>query len=273
MIRVVLYDFGLAHRYYHATDSAEKTTRAVKADVATYGTEAADVIVCVDKRNEAGHYWRQRLDPAYKDRPRDPVKDAALKNVRAALAADGVRLASSPGNEADDVIATLCLRAPPEVECVVHTADHDMIQLAGKRVRVILHQGAANVDADADYCLRNYRVHPTRLADLLAIAGDAGDNVKGIPGIGLDGAADLLEMFASPEEAIAAAAAGKPLPPGFGKVKRELLAGGLDAMKLARRLVDLNDSEARAQGIPGIAAAMPRAMRMISAMRLRRMPA
>ena len=49
-------------------------------------------------------------------------------------------------------------------------------------------------------------VTPAQVADLLALKGDAVDNIPGAPGIGDKGARDLIERFGSVEAAIERAA-------------------------------------------------------------------
>jgi len=49
-------------------------------------------------------------------------------------------------------------------------------------------------------------VRPEQVADLLALKGDAVDNIPGAPGIGDKGAKDLIERFGSAEGALEHAA-------------------------------------------------------------------
>ena len=46
----------------------------------------------------------------------------------------------------------------------------------------------------------SFGVHPEQIADFLALAGDAVDNIKGVPGVGKKTAEKLLAHFGSLEE-------------------------------------------------------------------------
>ena len=53
-------------------------------------------------------------------------------------------------------------------------------------------------------------VYPEQIVDFLTIVGDASDNIKGVPGIGEKGAAQLLEKYGTLDNIIEHAAELKP---------------------------------------------------------------
>ena len=103
----------------------------------------------------------------------------------------------SPGFEADDVIGTLSRKAAEAgCEVVIVSSDKDMLQLVTDHVSML---NPAKDDTWYDPAkVREFMgVEPHQVADLLALMGDAVDNIPGAPGIGEKGARDLLGQFGS----------------------------------------------------------------------------
>lgn len=113
------------------------------------------------------------------------------------------------GFEADDVIATLTRKARAAGYRVwICSSDKDLHGLTEASMRGEIDVGMwDNVTGEtrgpADV-LAKFGVEPRQIADLLAIAGDAGDSVPGVPGIGQGFAAALLQRFGAMELALAA---------------------------------------------------------------------
>jgi DNA polymerase-1 len=102
-----------------------------------------------------------------------------------------------PGFEADDVIGTLSRKAADAgCEVIIVSSDKDMLQLVTDRVSML---NPAKDDTWYDPAkVREFMgVEPRQVADLLALKGDAVDNIPGAPGIGEKGARDLLAQFGS----------------------------------------------------------------------------
>ncbi len=76
-------------------------------------------------------------------------------------------------------------------------------------------------------------VEPAQVADLLALKGDAVDNIPGAPGIGDKGARDLISQFGSVEAAIAHAAEVQR------KMYRESLQNNVDRIRMSKRLATI----------------------------------
>jgi len=104
--------------------------------------------------------------------------------------------------EADDVIGTLSKRAV-EAGCdvVIVSSDKDMLQLVNEHVSML---NPAKDDAwyDPPKVKEFMGVEPHQVADLLALKGDAVDNIPGAPGIGDKGAKDIIEQFGSVKAAL-----------------------------------------------------------------------
>jgi DNA polymerase-1 len=141
-----------------------------------------------------------------------------------------------PGWEADDVIATLARQAVAAGhEVVVVSADKDLLQLVNERVSVLNpgREGSGATHFDRQGVIDKFGVPPEQVIDVLALVGDAVDNVPGVPGIGDKGARDLVREYGALENVLAHA---EQVP---RKAYREgLLAHAGDA-RLSKELVTL----------------------------------
>jgi DNA polymerase-1 len=125
-----------------------------------------------------------------------------------------LRIASQ---EADDVMATLAVRAARECERVLlFTSDKDLYQLVGGPV-AMLSSGAKGEVLDATGIRERTGVPPERVADWLALVGDHVDNIPGVPGVGPKTAASLIDTFGSIEA----------LWPRLGEIRSERVRGAL----------------------------------------------
>lgn len=104
--------------------------------------------------------------------------------------------------EADDVIGTLATKAVAAgCDVVIVSSDKDMLQLVNEHVSM-LNPAKDDTLYDAPKVKEFMGVEPGQVADLLALKGDAVDNIPGAPGIGDKGARDLLAQFGSVQGAL-----------------------------------------------------------------------
>jgi DNA polymerase I len=104
------------------------------------------------------------------------------------------------GFEADDVLGTVVDRTRArDLDVVLVTSDKDMLQLVGPRVRVLApgQRAGEQVLYDADKVREKWGVGPEQIPDLLALMGDAIDNIPGVPGVGQKTAVKLISQFGS----------------------------------------------------------------------------
>jgi DNA polymerase-1 len=141
-----------------------------------------------------------------------------------------------PGYEADDTIATLARQAVEQgLKVVVVSADKDLLQLVTEDVLVLNpgREGSGSTRFDRKAVEEKWGVPPERIADVLALVGDAVDNVPGVPGIGDKGARDLVREFGSLESVLEHA----------DEVKRAAYRAGLKSHRedalLSKQLVTL----------------------------------
>src|SRR5262249_41554911 len=112
------------------------------------------------------------------------------------------------GVEADDVIATLALRARAQgMEVVIWSGDKDLLQLCGSGIYQV--DTLRDVEYTPEAVQEKFGVPPASLGDVLALMGDSSDNIPGVSGIGPGWAAKLVGQYGSVERILAAAAAGE----------------------------------------------------------------
>ncbi len=151
--------------------------------------------------------------------------------VHEACAALGVPVINAEGFEADDVIATLSRCAVQEgYDVAIVTGDKDFFQLVEDRIRVFNPRDEGTW-YDANGVREKWGVGPEQVVDVLALMGDAVDNIKGVPGIGEKGAKDLIATWGS-LDALLAHAAEVPQ-----KKYREALLAHADDARQSRELL------------------------------------
>ncbi len=100
--------------------------------------------------------------------------------------------------EADDLIGSLAMKARDRgYDVVIATSDKDFFQLIGDGIR-LFHTGR-EVMYDAKGVEEVFGLPPEKVVDVMAIWGDAIDNIPGVPGIGEKGAKSLIRDFGSLE--------------------------------------------------------------------------
>ena len=102
------------------------------------------------------------------------------------------------GQEADDVIATLAMRAKTDgLEVVIVTGDKDMLQLVGPGVTV--YDTLKEKVYEPKDVEERFGVPPGRMVELMGLMGDASDNIPGVPGIGEKTAQALIKEYGTIE--------------------------------------------------------------------------
>lgn len=177
--------------------------------------------------------FRNDIYPAYKanrqETPPDLIPQFSL--IRQACEAFDVPYIEKEGYEADDLIATYAHSQAGEVTIV--SSDKDLMQLVGGSVKML--DPIKNRLIGVDEVIEKFGVPPTQVVDVQALAGDASDNVPGVPGIGIKTAAELLQTYGTLENLLAHAGEIKQ-----AKRRETLLIHSADAL-LSKRLVSLDD--------------------------------
>ena len=130
--------------------------------------------------------------------PTPPDLKSQIPLVRRALEAYRIPVLELMGYEADDVLGTLALRAAAEgFDVVLVSADKDLMQLIGPNVSMY-HTGRNKLYGPAEVT-EDFGLPSEKVIDVLALMGDAVDNVPGVPGIGDKGAKALIQEYGTLE--------------------------------------------------------------------------
>jgi 5'-3' exonuclease len=152
--------------------------------------------VAFDESHGSGH--RHALFPAYKANrePAPPELKRQFALCREFCRHLGVSEYASAEFEADDLIGTLATRVRAEgLRVTLVTRDKDLSQLIAPGDHFWDYSDAAEY-AYEEIAAR-FGVAPERMADYLALTGDAVDNIPGVPGVGPKTAAALMARYAS----------------------------------------------------------------------------
>ena len=210
------------------------------------------VAVALDAKGPTFRHERYAEYKATRERaPEEMIEQ--LQDIRRIVRAHGIQLFEIPGYEADDVIGTLATRAREaghEVRIV--TGDKDMMQLVSDEVRLhnifkpkvdLVIEGPEEVHA-------KFGTDPEHVIDVLAIMGDASDNVPGVKGIGEKGAQKLIGEFGS------VAALLERIEEVKGKTKEKIEADR-DNLLLSLELVTIDTDVRLEPGLEAVTASEP----------------
>ncbi len=130
----------------------------------------------------------------------------AVPVIKDILEAYGIVACEVKGFEADDVIGTLALQGQAAgLNVLMVTPDKDYAQLVRPGITMCRpssgKSGLEKLDVEA-VCEKYGLAHPTQVIDMLALMGDAADNIPGCPGVGPKTAVKLLAEFENVEQLI-----------------------------------------------------------------------
>lgn len=209
---LVLIDaHAILHRAYHALPPF--TTPDGSPSGALYGLSSMLISMLGDIKPDA-------IAACY-DLPEPTFRHDAFENYKAGRAktdddlisqiiashrvfeAFGIPTYEAPGFEADDLLGTIVeqLKDSGSVRTVIVTGDMDTLQLVrDPQVSVYTQKkGAETTTYDESAVRERYGIEPLQLPDWKALAGDASDNIPGVPGIGAKGATDIIRAAGSVE--------------------------------------------------------------------------
>ncbi|MGH7742072.1 MAG: 5'-3' exonuclease, partial [Candidatus Eiseniibacteriota bacterium] len=213
MARIYVLDaLGLAYRAHYAFITRPLVNSRGEHTSAIFGFANTALKI---RREEQPDYWALAWDgpgptfrherfPDYKA-TRKPMPDelaAQLEPIEALSQAIGLPVLEVPGTEADDVMATLArLGSEAGHEVVLVTGDKDMLQVVGPHVKVMVPQTRDQYAVlDSEGVREKWGVGPESIRDVLALMGDASDNIPGVPGVGEKTAVELMKQFGSLDE-------------------------------------------------------------------------
>jgi DNA polymerase-1 len=181
---------------------------------------------------------RMALHPEYKaQRPASPPDlDRQISEIQQYLEHAGLPSCQEDGIEADDVICALCMEALKEdFDVIIASSDKDFMQLVSDRVGMLNPNDKSETIWGAAEVKAKMGVEPRHILEYLALLGDNVDNIPGVPGVGPQTAANLLNQFGSIDQIYAR----------LDEVKSERLRTALrDSEAIVRKnlnLIRLND--------------------------------
>lgn len=182
-----------------------------------------------------GPTFRDHAFEDYKANRDEMPEDLAtqLPLIKRLLEAMRTPVVKADGYEADDSIGALAKQAAEhDVDVFVVSSDKDLMQLVGDRVWFLNPTKNDMIYDDAG--VKEFMgVEPKQVIDLLALKGDAVDNIPGAPGIGEKGALQLIEAYGSVEGAMAHADEVKR------KTYRESLQNHQEQILLSKKLATI----------------------------------
>jgi DNA polymerase-1 len=145
----------------------------------------------------------------------------------------GIPLLNVPNVEADDTMGSIAQwAAHHKTHVYLCTSDKDMCQLVNDRIS-ILNTHKDNLILGPKEVEENFGVPPEKIIDLLAIIGDASDNVPGLTGFGPKTAASVLKEFGSLDNLLKNISL---LP----EKKQEVVRQEADQVRLSQKLVTID---------------------------------
>lgn len=215
MKRLFLLDaYALIYRAYYALIRSPRFTGAGFNTSAIFGfcntlddllrkENPSHIAVCFDP--PGGSTFRHEEYPDYKAQRDKQPEDitASIPYIKRILEAYRIPVIEVPGFEADDVIGTLSVLASKKgFDTYMMTPDKDYGQLVDDHVfmyRPALKGEGFEIRDSARVCEKYGISNPKQVIDLLALEGDASDNIPGCPGVGEKTARTLIEAWGSVE--------------------------------------------------------------------------
>lgn len=209
--------YALIYRAYYALIRAPRITSKGFNTSAIFGfcntldevlrkENPTHIAVCFDP---PGNTFRHEAYEAYKaqrDKQPEDITDS-IPYIKRILAAYNIPAIEVEGFEADDVIGTLSRMAEKEgFVTYMMTPDKDYGQLVTDKVfmyRPSLRGEGFEIRGPKEVCGRYLIDRPEQVVDMLALEGDASDNIPGCPGVGEKTAAKLISAWGSVENLLA----------------------------------------------------------------------
>jgi DNA polymerase-1 len=153
------------------------------------------LVVAMDSKTPT---FRSKIYPEYKAH-RPPMPDempVQINRVEQILAAMRIPILRVNGFEADDIIGTLAKKASKDgIDTYICAKDKDMYQLVDDHTYIFdIKKGDV---LDDDTLFEKYKIKPEHFIDVLALQGDASDNIPGVPLIGEMNAIKLIQEYGS----------------------------------------------------------------------------
>ena len=208
--RLLIIDaFGILYRYYFIfiknplTNSNGMNTSAIHGFMRTYfsliETYPSDyIVVAVDSTKDT---FRRKMYSEYKANRESMPDDlrAQIEPLYNLLDSMGITKIAHNEYEADDIIGTIAkANKKNNIDTLIYSPDKDIMQLVNDSTHIVSSSRENSlIEYDENGVFEKRGVAPNRIIDLLALMGDASDNIPGVKGVGEKTALKLLEEYDS----------------------------------------------------------------------------
>ena len=216
-MKLLLIDaYAMIYRAYYAFIRAPRINSRGENTSAIFGfavtlddllkkTNPTHIAVAFDPH---GPTFRHEAYPLYKAQREETPEDIrrAVPVIKQLLDAMNIVRLECPGFEADDVIGTVATQAEQQgFEVLMATPDKDYGQLVTENIAMFRpkHTGGFEQMGPREVCEKYGLSHQKQVIDLLALMGDASDNIPGCMGVGEKTAVKLLQDFGSIDNMLA----------------------------------------------------------------------
>jgi len=257
--RLFLLDaYALIFRAYYAfIKNPRKTSKGLNTSAIFGFTLALEELIRKENPSHIavvfdppGGTFRHEIFSGYKANRDETPEDIklAVPYIKEIIRGFQIPIIEVPGFEADDVIGTLAKKAEMQKFITfMMTPDKDFAQLVSEHIFMYKPKRSGNELEiwGVDEVCRNFEIsRPEQVIDILALWGDASDNIPGVKGIGEKTAQKLIHEFGSVENILL----------NLNKLKekeRQNILGSIDNLKLSKVLstiildvpVEFNEAE------------------------------
>lgn len=229
--------------YFAMSNNPMKTSKG--KNVSTVHGVANQILAVITKENpdylliaydSKGPTFRHEKYPEYKANrakmPEDLVEQIPL--VKRMIDAMNLPSMEVPGWEADDIVGTISEKIKDQnIHLYIVSGDKDFMQLVSNHCSMYTIKKGQEVEVISyDGVKEKFNCKPEQVVDVLAMMGDASDNVPGIEGVGEKTALKFIEIYGSLEN----------LYNNVGDIKGKLqqkVASSKDTAFLSRELVTI----------------------------------
>ena len=180
--------------------------------------------------------FRNDIYSEYKANRSETPEDLApqFEYIRKAVKAFSLPSIELINYEADDLLATYAqqiVKAGAKVTII--SSDKDLMQLVSEKIR--LYDPMKNKVLGENEVFEKFGVKPNQVIDVQSLAGDASDNIPGVPGIGIKTAAELINKYKTLDALL------KNINEIPQNKRRETLLTNKDKAILSKKLVTLKN--------------------------------
>lgn len=234
---------GFIHRAYYSRPALQATDGSPVSAVVGFLDMMGHLMkyaahgrigLCFDTRKPT---WRHKLYPEYKANREEKPADLSAQFITVMQAADALALAriEAEGYEADDLLATYTRLAVERGHpVVIVSSDKDLMQIVRDDMGIVMFDPMKKTMLNQASVKAKWGVEPWQIGDVLAIGGDAADNIKGCPLVGPKTAAEYVAKWGDLDGVLNHV-------DEMTKAKRQNMIASAANLRLYRQLVQLRD--------------------------------